>query len=381
MSTTKSHDFILINIKSLFEPKTNEVWFKHAKDSESDFTLVSPMKYGIDYTIKHSEQFLYKMTNEDDSINYKIIKIPLPTKFLLLNEGNQASEFKQKEKNELDIVRNEKLQLPGDRLVALPMSNYFENRSESLEKSGMNQLQLIEPYELIKTKYDAKLLDFEVTKNYLCVLEERNLVERIRTLTLKNNRWHTETLPEEYYHIELEDNLAYDTQYIRYRLSTPHQPDKIQEHNMGTHITSKIHMDHYSNFDPSKYKTELITVKDCPIVLSYNVNEYNENSPFILHTLGAKSSKEDFVFDQAKVSLMDRGIVYAYPMVRGTKYFDDEWYLSGLNLRRIERKYFIVYWFIYCVDFIEVSAFLKEKKITPSIGVYAEGVSGSVLAL
>jgi oligopeptidase B len=145
-------------------------------------------------------------------------------------------------------------------------------------------------------------------------------------------------LPDEFYHINLEDNLSYDTQYIRYRLTTPHLPNKINEHNMGTHKTQTIHLDHYSNFNPANYQTEKIVVKDCPVVLSYNVNTYNEKSPFVLHTLGSHSSKEDLQFDHTKVCLMDRGVVYAYPMVRGTKYFDDDWYLSGLNLRRIERK-------------------------------------------
>ncbi|CAI2370259.1 unnamed protein product [Moneuplotes crassus] len=369
VSSSSSNEYVFINIKSRFMPLTNEVWFKHTKDTEGDFSLISPMKYGINYTVKHSEQFFYKMTNEEDGVNYKITKIPLPSKYLLLNEpSNKASEFKPKSHTALEVVRKERLQLPGDKLITLPESHYFENRKDAIEVRGTNQLQIVQPTELIKTDYDAKLLDFEVTKHNLCVLEERNLSERLRILTLKNNRWNTVTLPEEYYTLKLEDNMTYNTQYLRYRVSMPHLPDKVNEHNMGTHKTDTIHLDHYSNFDPSKYRTEMITVEDCPIVLSYNVNEYNENSPFVLHTLGADSSKKDFQFDQAKVSLMDRGIVYAYPMVRGTKYLDDEWYLSGLNLRRIEH-------------FLDVSIFLKEKQLTPSLGIYSEGLSGSVLAL
>jgi protease II len=296
------------------------------------------MSYGINYKIKHSQNFFYKMTNEEDGINYKIVKIPLPSKYLMLDELTERSDLKPKDKSALEVIRKEKIKLPGDRIVALPNSHYFEHRSNALEVKGKNQIQLIQPEELIKTDYDAKLLDFDITKNYLCVLEERNLVERLRTLTLKNNRWHTETLPEDYYHIDLEDNMTYNTQYIRYRLTTPHHPDKINQHNMGIHSTSTLSMDHYRNFDPSDYRTEKIEIKDCPIILSYNVKTYNDQSPFVLHTLGADSSKADFKFDPTKLSLMDRGIVYAYPMVRGTKYFDDDWYLSGLNLRRIERK-------------------------------------------
>ena len=137
VSTSNSQEYITFNIKSLFEPKTNEIWFKHAKDEDTDFSLISPMQYGVNYSLKHGEQFFYKLTNEEDGINYKIVKIPLPTKYLLLSESNESSEYKPKDKNELDVIKNR------------------------------NELQLFGSTELIKTNYDAKILDFEVTKHYM----------------------------------------------------------------------------------------------------------------------------------------------------------------------------------------------------------------------
>lgn len=232
VSSTNSNEYIMIDIKSRFLPRTNEVWFKHTNDSEGDFSLISPMKYGINYRVKHSEQFFYKMTNEEDGVNYKITKITLPSKYLLLSEPeNKSSEFKPKEATGIEVVRKERLQLPGDKLITLPESNYFEPRKDALQVRSSTHLSIIEPTDLIKTDYDAKLLDFEVTKHNLCVLEERNLAERLRYLTFKNNRWHTEALPTDYHNITLEDNLSYNTQYLRYRLTTPHHPDKINEHN------------------------------------------------------------------------------------------------------------------------------------------------------
>ena len=150
------------------------------------------------------------------------------------------------------------------------------------------------------------------------------------------------SVEEEHYHIKLESNYTYDTQYIRYQLQTPHQPDKTQELNMGIHKHHTIYQERYSAFNPKNYQTEKIMVKDWPIILSYNINTYNEKSPFVLHTLGANSSKQDLNFTHQKVCLMDRGIVYAYPMIKGTKYFDDDWYLSGLNIKRIDRKNYIL---------------------------------------
>ena len=69
-----SGDYIMINIRSQFKPSTNEIWLKHAgKESELEkFWLVQPMSAGVRYTIKHSGEFLYKMSNEEDKINFKV---------------------------------------------------------------------------------------------------------------------------------------------------------------------------------------------------------------------------------------------------------------------------------------------------------------------
>lgn len=167
VSNTNSFEYVTITIKSLFTPLTTEVWMKHAKDDKGDFSLISPMKYGVHYKIKHSENFIYKMTNEDDFVNYKITKIPIPSKYLQLSENTEFSKYKPKDENVLVAKTPERLKLPGDRSINLPNSLYFENRNESLEKVGTTAIQLFEPSQLIKTNYDAKILDFEVTKNYL----------------------------------------------------------------------------------------------------------------------------------------------------------------------------------------------------------------------
>lgn len=125
------------------------------------------MKYGVNYRIRHSGQFFYKMTNEDDGINYKITKIPIPNKFLQLTEKTESSEYKPKQGTELEVIKADKLHLPGDRSINLPVSAYFENRQDALEIRSENSIQLLEPTDLIKTKFESKLLDFDVTKHYL----------------------------------------------------------------------------------------------------------------------------------------------------------------------------------------------------------------------
>ena len=75
VSNTLSGDFVTVNIESNFKPYTNEVWVRNASSKNEKFWLVQPMQLGVDYQIKHSGQFLYKMSNEVDLKNYQISKI------------------------------------------------------------------------------------------------------------------------------------------------------------------------------------------------------------------------------------------------------------------------------------------------------------------
>jgi len=83
----------MINIRSLFKPAANEIWIKSAKTDvvSEKFWLIQPMKPGVRYQIKHSGEFLYKMSNEDDLTNFKITKIRLPDQIKAIQ--NETTEL------------------------------------------------------------------------------------------------------------------------------------------------------------------------------------------------------------------------------------------------------------------------------------------------
>ena len=70
------------------------------------------------------------------------------------------------------------------------------------------------------------------------------------------------------------------------------------------------------------YKLFRIAIKmrdgiEVPMILVYDVNQYNDRSPWLLMTRGIESSKKDMQFDPLNLSLFQRGFVLAYPLVRG----------------------------------------------------------------
>ena len=69
--------------------------------------------------------------------------------------------------------------------------------------------------------------------------------------------------------------------------------------------------------------------------------------------------------------MTDRGIVCAYPLVRGTRYFDENWMLSGVAERKIT----------HINDFIDSAIFIKENELASRIAVVGSSPSGSLTAL
>ena len=76
VSNTLSGEFVKVNICSTFKPETNEIWLKSKENKK--FWLVQAMQIGVSYDIKHSGQFLYKISNEEDMVNKSITRILIP---------------------------------------------------------------------------------------------------------------------------------------------------------------------------------------------------------------------------------------------------------------------------------------------------------------
>lgn len=116
---------------------------------------------------------------------------------------------------------------------------------------------------------------------------------------------------------------------------------------------------------------------ELPLVLKYDRRFYTEDSPWVFFTSGIKSNKgSDTVPAPASwrmedISLMSRGIVCAYPLLRGTNYFDDDWVRSGIGERKLT----------HFMDMIDSAIFVKEKGLTKKLGIHGMGESGSITAL
>ena len=110
---------------------------------------------------------------------------------------------------------------------------------------------------------------------------------------------------------------------------------------------------------------------EIPVVIKYDKRFYSEDSPWVIFTRGVDSCKEDTNFNRNDLSMLSRGIVCAYPLIRGTRYFDQDWLQSGIAERKLT----------HFMDLIDTGVFLKQKGLTNKLGILGQGESGSLAAL
>lgn len=197
VSNTLSEEFILINIATTFMPKSNEIWVKNSSNLDEKFWLIQPLQVGVNYQIKHSGEFLYKMTNEDDGSNYSIKRIALPSQLKKL--GEFESEEVNNEKKQLSIPKDVQ-RIPG-RHELPPVTKHLTDRvgsivnelealdeqNKQLQQASNEEMGLVLPKnitDLVEAEYGVKIIQFEAFKSYLAIIQERNKIRELKIVNL-----------------------------------------------------------------------------------------------------------------------------------------------------------------------------------------------------
>ena len=130
-------------------------------------------------------------------------------------------------------------------------------------------------------------------------------------------------------------------------------------------------------FDKNNYTEERIwaTARDgvkVPISLVYkNDIQKNGNNPLLLYSYGSYGHSMDATFSSTRLTLLDRGFVFAIAHIRGGEDLGRQWYEDGKLLKK--KNTF--------TDFIDCSKFLIEQKYTSANHLYAEGGSAGGLLM
>ncbi|UCE41487.1 MAG: S9 family peptidase [Candidatus Aminicenantes bacterium] len=232
--------------------------------------------------------------------------------------------------------------------------------------------------EVIPHRDDVLLQGFEVFKNYLVLSERKNGLTQIRVIKWADQSEHYLNFGEEAYLAYTSTNPDFDTDLLRYGYTSLTTPNSTYDYDMNTKEKTLLKQQEVlGDFDPNNYVTErhYATARDntkVPISLVYRKGlEKDGSNHLLLSGYGSYGSSREPTFSSVRLSLLDRGFVYAIPHIRGGSEMGRYWYEEGKLFNKKNTFY----------DFIDCAEYLIEQKFTDADKMFAMGGSAGGLLM
>ncbi len=316
IAKSKSRKYLAIESGSTL---TTEYRILNADNPDGKFKIFQKRKRGVEYSINHYKDSFYILTNKDDAENFKLMKT---------HEDATSAE------------------------------NWVE---------------------IIGHREDVLLEDIEIFANYLVVEERTGGLNKIRIMSWDGKDEYYLPFGSETYTAYTSTNVDFETEILRYSYQSMATPSSVIDFNMRTKEkdVKKEQEVLGGKFDKNNYTEERVwaTAKDgtkIPISMVYRkeLKKAGKN-PLLLYAYGSYGHSMDAHFSSTRLSLLDRGFVYAIAHIRGGEDLGRQWYEDGKLLQK--KNTF--------TDFIDCSKYLIEQKYTSSAHLYAEGGSAGGLLM
>jgi oligopeptidase B len=314
VSLSKSMEYLMIGSYSTL---STEFRYLSTSDPEGEFTVFQPRQDDLEYYISHYQDRFYIRTNLE-ARNFRLMEAPVGS--------TSAGNWK----------------------------------------------------EVIPHRDDVLLESFEVFSKYFALQERINGLTAIRVMTHDGDRDYYIEFDEETYMAYLSANLDFDTELLRYGYTSLTIPSSVYDYNMTTGENTLLKREEVvGGYDPEQYHAERLyaTAGDgtkVPISLVYRKGiEKDGSNPLLLYGYGSYGASMDPYFSSVRLSLLDRGFVYAIAHVRGGEEMGRWWYDDGKLLKK--KNTFS--------DFISCAEYLIGEKFTNKDELFAMGGSAGGLLI
>jgi oligopeptidase B len=232
--------------------------------------------------------------------------------------------------------------------------------------------------EVIPHRDDVLLQGFEVFKDFLVVNERIKGLPNLRIMRWDKKGEHYLDFGEETYTAYISYNPEFDTDVLRYGYTSMTTPSSVFDYNMNTKEKKLLKQQEViGDFDSDNYHAERLyaTADDgtkVPISLVYRKGiEKDGNNPLLLYGYGSYGATMSASFSSVRLSLLDRGFVYAIAHIRGGQEMGRYWYEEGKLLNK--KNTF--------TDFIDCAEHLIAEKFTNPDKLFAQGGSAGGLLM
>ena len=306
---THSRRFIVIDAH---DHETSEARLIPSGDPKASPMLVAERETGVEYEVEEAFGTLYIRTNADGAEDFKIVMTAVET--------------------------------PG--------------REHWRDVIGHRQGRLI--------------LSHVLHAGHMARLERENGLPSIVITDLRSGREHDISFAEEAYSLGLQPGYEFDTSTLRFTYSSMTTPARTYDYDMvSRERTLRKEQEVPSGHDPQDYVTRRIEApahdgEKIPITLLWRKDTPLDGSaPLWLYGYGAYGITLPAAFSTARLSLVDRGMIYAIAHVRGGKEKGYRWYRLGRREHKINTFR----------DFLSVAAHLAEEGYTQEGRIIAQGGS------
>ncbi|MEM9264436.1 MAG: S9 family peptidase [Cyanobacteria bacterium P01_F01_bin.13] len=317
---TRSDAYLIISINSKI---TSEIHILDANNPDGQFQVVCPRQYGVEYSISHhpgsekdTDRF-YIVTNED-AINSKLMVTPVN---------------------------------------ALGKENWKT---------------------VIPHRPDVQLKGVSVFRDHLVIYERQGGLPTIRLQKLSTGEETALDFPEPTYSVWSGAMPEFDSKTLRFTYTSLITPSSVLDYDMDTHQRElKKETPVLGGYDRSQYQSEwlMATAPDgtqVPISLVYKKGiKRDGNNSLFLYGYGSYGASSSAYFSSIRLSLLDRGMVYAIAHIRGGGEMGRPWYEDGKFLHK--KNTF--------TDFIACAEYLIEHQWTRAdkLAIYGGSAGGLLM--
>jgi oligopeptidase B len=230
--------------------------------------------------------------------------------------------------------------------------------------------------EVIPHRADVLLEDFEFFRDYLVVSERKDGLMQLRVRPWSGRNEYYLDFGEPAYLAYVSTNREFDTPLLRYVYTSLTTPSSTYDFDMQSKQKTMLKRDSIlGSFDPANYVTERLytTARDgarVPVSVVYRKG-VSRPAPLLLTGYGSYGSSSDPTFSSDRLSLLDRGFVFAIAHIRGGSEMGRAWYENG---RQLQKKNTFN-------DFIDVADDLIHRGYTKSDRLFARGASAGGLLM